>query len=143
MSGTPEDFDFDGWLDEHDFEMVDDFQVVNGADRMIDGTFGMLPQRIFRADGRTPMTLDGCYRLARDIRALCGGATCGRPFEALEAVAEMRRLVDELEHEVVALARSYHWSWRDVADALGVSRTSAHRRFAQWEVYHRRRRPAP
>jgi len=46
---------------------------------------------------------------------------------------------EHLEQELVAYARSSRWSWKDVGEALGVSRSAAHERFAQVEVPSRRR----
>jgi len=75
------DEDVDAWLDEHDTRMVDDFRVVNGAGRMVDGTFGMVPARKFPADGRQHITMDRQLELALKIRTLTEVATCGRPLE--------------------------------------------------------------
>lgn len=75
-----------------------------------------------------------------ELRRLSEVATSGRPLNALDAMTEMRRTVDDLELEVVALARSYRWSWRDIGDAMKVSKSAVQRRFAQFEVPYRRRR---
>ena len=50
------------------------------------------------------------------------------PAVGLAAVAALRTLVDELEKLHVENARTCGWSWQGIADALGVSRQSAHKK---------------
>jgi hypothetical protein len=52
------------------------------------------------------------------------------PEAALAAVVALRRLADRLELAAVDVAIEQGWSWSDVADALGVTRQAAHKRFA-------------
>ena len=52
------------------------------------------------------------------------------PAEALAAVVALRLAADQLEHKAVAAAIGQGWSWRQVADALGVSKQAAHKRLA-------------
>jgi hypothetical protein len=63
-------------------------------------------------------------RLARQLAATEG------PTEALRAIAHMRQRLDELEAEHVDAALQTGYSWRLIAQALGVSRQAAHRRHA-------------
>ncbi len=49
----------------------------------------------------------------------------------------MRQLVDELEELHVDNARSVDWSWQAIADALGITRQSVHKKH---HVRRRRRR---
>src|SRR3954471_9679033 len=51
------------------------------------------------------------------------------PCAALRALTTLRREVDELERRQVALALAAGRSFADVAQALGVSRQAAHRRY--------------
>lgn len=51
------------------------------------------------------------------------------PEAALAAVVALRRLADRLELAAVDVAIAQGWSWADVADALGVSRQAAHKKF--------------
>jgi hypothetical protein len=119
-------------------------ETINGAVRGRDGRFEMSACRLrFYADGTQDARLEKQQMYAETIGILCESAACGQPFEALEAVTAMRCLLDLLEHEIVAYARTNGWSWRKVASALNVSPASAHRRFAQVEVFYRRRRHAP
>jgi hypothetical protein len=50
------------------------------------------------------------------------------PAVGLAAVAALRRLVDELESLHVDNARRSGWSWQAIADVLGVTRQSAHKK---------------
>jgi hypothetical protein len=50
------------------------------------------------------------------------------PAVGLAAVASLRVLVDELEALHVANARECNWSWQAIADVLGVTRQSVHKK---------------
>ena len=50
------------------------------------------------------------------------------PEVGLAAVASLRTLVDELEALHVANARRSGWSWQAIAEALGVTRQSVHKK---------------
>jgi hypothetical protein len=63
-------------------------------------------------------------RLARQLAAATG------PTEALRALAHLRRRIDELEAEQVDSALKCGYSWRLIAEAIGVSRQAAHRKHA-------------
>lgn len=54
------------------------------------------------------------------------------PAVGLRAVAALRRLLEQLEVLQVHNARAQGWSWSDIADALGVTKQTVHRK-------HRRR----
>jgi hypothetical protein len=41
------------------------------------------------------------------------------------AVRDARRRLEEIEYAAVAVARGAQWSWRTIADVLGISRRSA------------------
>lgn len=57
----------------------------------------------------------------------------GDPQVALRAVARLRRLVEQLETEHVAAARRAGWSWRDIAEGLGVTKQTVHRKYRHLE----------
>lgn len=59
------------------------------------------------------------------------------PVVGLAAVSALRRLVEELEELRVDNARALGWSWQAIAEALGVTRQSVHRKH---HVRRRRRR---
>ena len=56
------------------------------------------------------------------------------PAVGLGAVASLRQLVEELEELHVDNARSLGWSWQAIAEALGITRRSFHKK------HHVRRR---
>jgi hypothetical protein len=56
------------------------------------------------------------------------------PAVGLAAAASLRQLVEELEELHVDNARSLGWSWQAIAEALGITRQSVHKK------YHVRRR---
>lgn len=50
------------------------------------------------------------------------------PGVGLGAVAALRQLVEELEELHVDNARALGWSWQAIAEALGVTRQSVHKK---------------
>jgi hypothetical protein len=50
------------------------------------------------------------------------------PAVGLGAVAALRQLVEELEELHVDNARALGWSWQAIAEALGVTRQSVHKK---------------
>ena len=52
------------------------------------------------------------------------------PATGLAAVAALRGLVEVLEELQVDNARAKGWSWRDIAQALGVSKQATHYKHA-------------
>lgn len=57
----------------------------------------------------------------------------GDPDAALRAVARLRHLVEQLEAEHVATARRAGWSWQDIAQRLGVTKQTVHRKYRRCE----------
>lgn len=55
------------------------------------------------------------------------------PATALRGVRALRKLVETLEAVHVRHARSVGWSWQDIADALGVTRQTVHKKHAGGE----------
>jgi DNA-directed RNA polymerase specialized sigma24 family protein len=66
-------------------------------------------------------------------RDLSSDATSADPEVGLRAVSAMRRLADRLELLHVRRARSLGWSWQEIADALGVTRQTVHKKHAARE----------
>jgi hypothetical protein len=62
------------------------------------------------------------------VAELAGAVDSREPEVGLAAVASLRRLVDELEAVHVANARERGWSWQDIAERLGVTRQSVHKK---------------
>ncbi len=54
------------------------------------------------------------------------------PAQGLRAVAALRELLETLEVLHVDNARQRGWSWQDIAESLGVTKQTVHRK-------HRRR----
>lgn len=50
------------------------------------------------------------------------------PAMGLAAVAALRGLLEELEELQVDNARAMGWSWQQIAESLGVSRQSVHKK---------------
>ncbi|GGS99397.1 hypothetical protein GCM10010156_66840 [Planobispora rosea] len=51
------------------------------------------------------------------------------PLDSLRAVAELRRHLERTEATLVRRARVAGASWTQIADSLGVTKQSAHRKF--------------
>ena len=52
------------------------------------------------------------------------------PAEALAAVVALRLVADRLERGAVLAALEQGWTWSQIAQALGISKQAAHKRFA-------------
>lgn len=52
------------------------------------------------------------------------------PEKALSAVVSLRLMADKLEKKAVMEAIKQGWTWAQVAEALGVSRQAAHKKYA-------------
>lgn len=50
------------------------------------------------------------------------------PRVGLRAVAALRRLLETLENLHVDNARAQGWSWQDIAEELGVTKQTVHRK---------------
>jgi hypothetical protein len=69
-----------------------------------------------------------------ELARLNDAVDSGDPALGLGAVAALRQLVEEVEELHVDNARGLGWSWQAIADALGVTRQSVHKK------HHVRRR---
>ena len=74
----------------------------------------------------------------REVSNLSDAVDSCDPSVGLTAVAALRDLVEELEELHVENARSLGWSWQAIAEALGITRQSVHKKH---HVRGRRRRP--
>jgi DNA-binding NarL/FixJ family response regulator len=59
------------------------------------------------------------------------GAASSDPDVGLRAVAALRALTERLEILQVANARKLGWSWQDIAERLGVTRQTVHRKYGR------------
>lgn len=53
------------------------------------------------------------------------------PAVGLRAVAALGRLLDQLENLHVDHARASGWSWQKIAEALGVTKQTVHRKHSR------------
>jgi transcriptional regulator of acetoin/glycerol metabolism len=70
--------------------------------------------------------------MTRRATDLAGDIDSRDPAVGLRAVAALGRLLEQLESLQVQNARAQGWSWQAIAEALGVTRQTVHRK-------HRRR----
>jgi DNA-directed RNA polymerase specialized sigma24 family protein len=59
------------------------------------------------------------------------GATSNDPDVGLRAVAALRTLAERLETLQVQTARELGWSWQDIAERLGVTKQTVHRKYGR------------
>jgi DNA-binding NarL/FixJ family response regulator len=59
------------------------------------------------------------------------GAAGHDPDVGLRAVAALRTLTERLELMQVGNARKLGWSWQQIADRLGVSKQTVHRKYGR------------
>ena len=59
------------------------------------------------------------------------GAANHDPDVGLRAVAALRTLTERLEILQVENARKLGWSWQQIADRLGVSKQTVHRKYGR------------
>jgi hypothetical protein len=53
------------------------------------------------------------------------------PSSGLRAVAALRRLLEHLEALQVSNARTAGWSWQEIAEHLGVTKQTVHKKYAR------------
>jgi DNA-binding NarL/FixJ family response regulator len=59
------------------------------------------------------------------------GATSDDPDVGLRAVAALRVLTERLEILQVGNARKQGWSWQEIAERLGVTKQTVHRKYGR------------
>ncbi|MGW6360941.1 helix-turn-helix domain-containing protein [Streptomyces sp. NPDC055092] len=59
------------------------------------------------------------------------GAASSDPDTGLRAVAALRELTERLEILQVENARKLGWSWQDIAQRLGVTKQTVHRKYGR------------
>jgi hypothetical protein len=64
----------------------------------------------------------------RQLAAIADAVDSQDPETGLAAVAALRTLVEELEVLHVANARDQGWSWQAIAEQLGITRQSVHKK---------------
>jgi hypothetical protein len=66
-----------------------------------------------------------------EARRMVEAATGSDPDTGLAAVVALRRLVEVLEALQVDNARAQGWSWRDIADRVGLTKQAMHHKHAR------------
>ena len=69
--------------------------------------------------------------MTRSATDLAGDLDSADPAVGLRAVAALGRLLEQLEALHVRNARAKGWSWQDIAEALGVTKQTVHRKHAR------------
>jgi CRP-like cAMP-binding protein len=62
---------------------------------------------------------------------LAEGAASNDPEVGLRAVAALRALTERLEILQIENARKLGWSWQDIANRLGVTKQTVHRKYGR------------
>ncbi len=70
-------------------------------------------------------------RMSRTPTDLVGDLDSTDPAVGLRAVAALGRLLARLEDLHVRNARARGWSWQEIAEALGVTKQTVHRKHAR------------
>ena len=65
------------------------------------------------------------------VLEIAEGATSQDPDVGLRAVAALRALAERLEVLQVQAARELGWSWQDIAERLGVTKQTVHRKYGR------------
>ena len=65
------------------------------------------------------------------VLEIAEGATSQDPDGGLRAVAALRALAERLEVLQVQTARELGWSWQDIAERLGVTKQTVHRKYGR------------
>ncbi len=69
--------------------------------------------------------------MSRTASDLAGDLDSADPAVGLRAVAALGRLLERLESLHVRSARAQGLSWQEIADALGVTKQTVHRKHAR------------
>jgi CRP-like cAMP-binding protein len=65
------------------------------------------------------------------VLEIAEGAASSDPDVGLRAVAALRALAERLEVLQVQGARELGWSWQDIAERLGVTKQTVHRKYGR------------
>jgi DNA-directed RNA polymerase specialized sigma24 family protein len=65
------------------------------------------------------------------VLEIAEGAASTDPDTGLRAVAALRALAERLEILQVQNAREQGWSWQDIAQRLGVTKQTVHRKYGR------------
>jgi len=65
------------------------------------------------------------------VLEIAEGAASSDPDVGLRSVAALRALAERLEVLQVQTARELGWSWQDIAERLGVTKQTVHRKYGR------------
>ena len=65
------------------------------------------------------------------VLEIAEGAASSDPDVGLRAVAALRALAERLEVLQVQTARELGWSWQEIAERLGVTKQTVHRKYGR------------
>ncbi|HEV2260361.1 MAG TPA: AsnC family protein [Streptosporangiaceae bacterium] len=65
------------------------------------------------------------------VLEIAEGAASNDPDAGLRAVAALRALAERLEILQVQNARERGWSWQEIAERLGVTKQTVHRKYGR------------
>ena len=65
------------------------------------------------------------------VSEIAEGAASSDPDVGLRSVAALRALAERLEVLQVQTARELGWSWQDIAERLGVTKQTVHRKYGR------------
>ena len=65
------------------------------------------------------------------VLEIAEGAASSDPDVGLRAVAALRALAERLEVLQVQTARELGWSWQDIAERLGLTKQTVHRKYGR------------
>lgn len=70
-------------------------------------------------------------RMEPVVLEIAEGTASSDPDVGLRAVAALRALAERLEVLQVQTARELGWSWQDIAERLGVTKQTVHRKYGR------------
>jgi DNA-binding NarL/FixJ family response regulator len=74
-----------------------------------------------------------------EVTTLAEATQSQDPEVGLAAVAALRGLLEVLEALQVDNARAKGWTWKTIAERLGVSKQAVHQKYAAGRLFRRRR----
>lgn len=74
-----------------------------------------------------------------ELMKLAGATQSQDPEVGLAAVAALRGLVEALEALQVDNARAKGWTWKTIAEQLGVTKQAVHQKYAAGRLFRRGR----
>jgi hypothetical protein len=106
-----------------------------------DGRFKLTIDAPHMTSGRQELSDEALTRIAGVAATFARRSGATTPRLGLQALRALRYHYDRLELYAVANARGLGWSWREIAEGLGVSKQAVHQRYGRLFPRPRRHRP--